>query len=242
MLATDGRRQVGGQEAGQRDGAGLVGFRGTQDDAAPMSEKARRTSMRQRSKSMSHTRKAGLAPAQAGVAQQQDQQAADMTKTHCRTPDGRGPLPTDSRATQRVMSSKVILASDTVRQVGMMCWLISHWYWWRVFGFRSARDAGHASAWSPKVIWPSAGSVQSPYGEGQARGPALNASAEPPVLNQLSAESPFTTAGQCVAADRSCCGQNAFPLVCTCCGTATLRGVYHHTQCRQWLGHHMPHS
>lgn len=149
MLATDGRRQVGGQEAGQRDGAGLVGFRGTQDDAAPTSEKARRTSMRRRSKSMSHTRKGWPRPSASRCSPAAGSASGGHDKDalpHARWPS---PLPTDSRATQRVMSSKVILASDTVRQVGMMCWLISHWYWWRVFGFRSARDAGHASAWSP---------------------------------------------------------------------------------------------
>ena len=46
----------------------------------------------------------------------------------------------------------MILASGTVRQVGMMCWRIRDWYWCRVLGLRSARDSSHASAYSPKVI------------------------------------------------------------------------------------------
>jgi hypothetical protein len=34
VLAYDSRRELGGEEPGQRDGAGLVRFRGTQDDPA----------------------------------------------------------------------------------------------------------------------------------------------------------------------------------------------------------------
>src|SRR5262245_24529704 len=80
-----------------------------------------------------------------------------MTKTHWRMPDGPSPLLSDSRETHLVRSAKVILASGTVRQVGMICWRISHWYWCRVLGLRSARDSSHASAYSPKAIRPRAG-------------------------------------------------------------------------------------
>ena len=84
-----------------------------------------------------------------------------MTKTDCRIPDGPSPLE-DSWETQCVRPSNVILASGTARQVGVMCWRMSDWYWCRVLGLRSARDSSHASAYSPKVMRPRAGSVQSP--------------------------------------------------------------------------------
>jgi hypothetical protein len=48
--ARDRSRARGGQEPGQRDGAGLVRFRGTQDDTTADIGKARRTSTRRRSK------------------------------------------------------------------------------------------------------------------------------------------------------------------------------------------------
>src|SRR5262245_48268854 len=83
--------------------------------------------------------------------------SSDMTKTHWRMPDGPSPLLSDSRETHCVRSAKVILASGTVRQVGMICCRISHWYWCRVLGLRSARASSHASAYSPKVIRPRAG-------------------------------------------------------------------------------------
>ena len=50
MPARDRSRARGGQEPGQRDGAGLVRFRGTQDDTTADIGKARRTSTRRRSK------------------------------------------------------------------------------------------------------------------------------------------------------------------------------------------------
>ena len=85
-----------------------------------------------------------------------------MTKTDCRMPDGPSPA-AERRETHWVSPSKVILPSGTVRQLGMMCWRISDWYWCRVFGLRSARDSSHASAYSAKVMRPWAGSVQSPW-------------------------------------------------------------------------------
>jgi hypothetical protein len=54
--------------------------------------------------------------------------------------------------------------------------------------------------------------------------------AEPPLLNQLSAKSAFTTAGQCAAVDQSCCGQSACPLVLRVLRNRnTLRGAALHS-------------
>lgn len=77
MLASDGRRQVGCQEPGQRDGAGPVGFRGAQDDmAADVGEGAADIDAAAAEVDVTYSQGGGLAPAQAGVAQQQDQQAS----------------------------------------------------------------------------------------------------------------------------------------------------------------------
>jgi hypothetical protein len=194
VLARDGRREFGGEEPGQRDAAGLVRFRGAQDDpAADVGEGTADIDAAAVEVDVADAQGGSLSPPKAGVGQQQDQQtpasgfggeredlgmgevdviaalrpgqaqaragldrmrplrtawssAADMTKTHWRMPDGPSPLVSDSRETHCVRSAKVILASGTVRQVGMICCRISHWYWCRVLGLRSARDSSHASA------------------------------------------------------------------------------------------------
>jgi hypothetical protein len=75
VLASDGRRDLDGQEPGQRDSPGLVGFGGAQDDtAADVGEGAADIGAAAVEVDVADPQGGGLAPAQPGVSQQQDQQ------------------------------------------------------------------------------------------------------------------------------------------------------------------------
>jgi hypothetical protein len=73
-FAIDSRRQLGGDKARERDGPGLVRFRGTQDDpAADIGEGAPHIDAAAVEVDVADAQGGGLAPAQAGVGQHQDQ-------------------------------------------------------------------------------------------------------------------------------------------------------------------------
>ena len=75
MLASDGRRDLGNQEPGQRDSPGLVRFRGAQDDtAAHVGEGAPDIDAAAVEVDVADPQSSSLAPTQPGIGQQQDQQ------------------------------------------------------------------------------------------------------------------------------------------------------------------------
>jgi len=75
VLTGNRRCNLGCEEPGQRDGSGLVGFRGAQDDtAAHVGEGAADIDAAAVEVDVADAQGGGLAPAQPGVSQQQDQQ------------------------------------------------------------------------------------------------------------------------------------------------------------------------
>ena len=75
MLADDSRRDLGGDEPGNRDGPGLVRFRGAQDDApADVGEGPPDIDAAAVEIDVADAQGGGLAPAQARVAEHQDQE------------------------------------------------------------------------------------------------------------------------------------------------------------------------
>ena len=75
MLADDGRRDLGDDEPGNRNSPGLVRFRGAQDDApADVGEGAADIDAAAVEVNVAYAQGGGLAPAQARVAEHQDQE------------------------------------------------------------------------------------------------------------------------------------------------------------------------
>jgi len=75
-LALDGRRDLAGQEAGHRDGTGLVRFRGAENDTATdVREGPADVDPAAVQVDIADAQGGGLAPAQARVSEQQDEQA-----------------------------------------------------------------------------------------------------------------------------------------------------------------------